>query len=291
MTDRSAEGLMLLVTFVAAFGWLATKHSLADFSPYTFIGVRFSLAGVVLALFCLRDLAAMPLKQHFLSIATGALQGVAMLVWIHAMSTAELIGEGAFIVSLSVVFMPLMGRILFGDHISVRLFLALPVAIGGLALLSLDHGLNLRPSQWEFLISSVGFSLHLLISARIARRIPSMPLATWQLLIGGLIGVVAALQWEPFNLSVPAHAWGWLLLSALLASSLRFSLQTRAIRFLSPTQIGMILLLEPVWVVFLGAWQLGERMPASKIYGCMLIFGSLLIYRARMPLRKIAVAR
>jgi len=285
MTPRSAEGLMVLVTFVAAGGWLFTKHALDYFTPYTFIGVRFMLAGVVLALFCVRDMARMPWRQHLLSIGSGCLQGSAMLVWIHAMSTAELIGEGAFIVSLSVVFMPLMGRIIFGDHISARLLGALPVAIGGLALLSLDHGLALRPSQWGFLISSIGFSLHLLVSAHFARSIPSMPLATWQLLIGGCFGVTAALLVEPFNLAVHETGWVWLLLSALLASSLRFAMQTRAIRYLTATQIGMILLLEPVWVVFLGAWQLGERMPLNKIAGCVMIFGSLLIYRIKWRLK------
>lgn len=289
MTVRSAEGLMVLVTFVAAFGWLATKHSLADFAPYTFVGVRFAIAGLVLALFCVRELMAMPWRQHGIAFAASCLQSVAMLVWIHAMSTAELIGEGAFIVSLSVVFMPLLGRLLFGDHISPRLLLALPVAVGGLALLSLDHGFTLRPSQWGFLISSLGFSLHLLVSSRIARTIPSMPLATWQLCTSAMFGVVTALLTEPFDLVAPVDGWLWLLASALLASSLRFSLQTRAIRYLSPTQIGMILLLEPVWVVFLGLWLLDEQMPLSKVIGCALIFGSLLIYRARLPLRRMLV--
>lgn len=279
---------MVLVTFVAAAGWLFTKHALDHFTPFTFVGVRFALAGLVLALFCLPQMLRMPVRQHLLAIGSGCLQGSAMLVWIHAMSTAQLIGEGAFIVSLSVVFMPLLGRIIFGDHISLRLVGVLPVAILGLALLSLDHGLSLRPSQWGFLISSIGFSIHLLVAARFARSLPAMPLATWQLLIGGVFGITAALIVEPFNLSVQPDAWIWLLLSALLASSLRFAMQTKAIRYLTATQIGMILLLEPVWVVFLGAWQLGERMPASKIIGCTLIFGALLIYRVKWPARKIA---
>lgn len=288
MTTRSAEGLMVLVTFVAAAGWLFTKHALEHFTPFTFVGVRFMLAGAVLALFCVPQLVRMPVRQHLLCIGSGCLQGTAMLVWIHAMSTAELIGEGAFIVSLSVVFMPLLGRLIFGDHISMRLVAVTPVAIAGLALLSLDHGLSLRPSQWGFLISSIGFSLHLLVSARFARSIPPMPLATWQLLMGGVFGLAAALIMEPFDLAVSGEAWIWLLLSAFLASSLRFSMQTKAIRFLTATQIGMILLLEPVWVVFLGAWQLDERMPISKIAGCALIFAALLIYRVKLPARKIA---
>jgi drug/metabolite transporter (DMT)-like permease len=279
---------MVLVTFVAAAGWLFTKHALDHFMPFTFVGVRFALAGLVLALFCLPQMLRMPIRQHLLAIGSGCLQGSAMLVWIHAMSTAELIGEGAFIVSLSVVFMPLLGRIIFGDHISLRLVGVLPMAILGLALLSLDHGLSLRPSQWGFLISSIGFSIHLLVSARFARSLPAMPLATWQLLIGGVFGITAALIVEPFNLSVLPNAWIWLLLSAFLASSLRFAMQTKAIRYLTATQIGMILLLEPVWVVFLGAWQLGERMPPSKIVGCTLIFGALLIYRVKWPARKLA---
>ncbi len=279
---------MVLVTLVAAAGWLFTKNALADFDPYTFVGVRFLVAGAVLASLFPRELARMPRAQHGTAIAVSCIQGAAMLVWIHAMSTAELIGEGAFIVSLSVVFMPVIGRILFGDPISPRLVVALPVAVAGLALLSLDGGFAPRASQWGFLVSSMGFSLHMVVTARVARTLPAMPLATWQLAVGGLFGCAAALAAEPLDLHVPPRAWVWLALSALVSSSLRFALQTRAIAHLSPTQIGMIMVLEPVWVTMLGGSLLGEHMPSSKIAGCAMILGALLIYRATWPRRDAA---
>ena len=281
ISERRAELALVAVTLVAAAGWVFTKFALAEFSPYTFLAIRFLIASLTLGLFCWPALQRLERRQWLRSFTTGVVMGLALLVWVQAIDRTPYIGEGAFIISLSVVAVPILGRILFGDKISVGLVIALVPALAGLAMLSLNQGFRLAQYQWYFLIAMAAFALHLNLSSHYVRGIPSLPLATLQLLAVAAISAVAALASESWPQTISSGAWFWLLCSALIATSLRFALQTSALQRLKPSHASMIFLAEPVWTALLGALLLGEIMSLSQIAGCVLIFTSLLIFRGR----------
>ncbi|TQV80034.1 DMT family transporter [Exilibacterium tricleocarpae] len=285
MTERRAELSLVAVTLVAAAGWVFTKFALAGFTPYAFLSIRFAIAAAALALFCWPALRRLQRRQCLRSLTTGAVMGLALLIWIQAIDRTPYIGEGAFIVSLAVVAVPVLGRLLFGDKISIGLVIALVPALAGLAMLSLDQGFHLAPYQLYFLASMLAFALHLNLSSHYVRGIPSLPLATLQLLTVSIISAIAALATETWPREASATAWFWLLCAALIATSLRFALQTSALQHLKPSHASMIFLAEPVWTAVLGALLLGEVMSANQIAGCVLIFTSLLIFRGGTALR------
>ena len=53
----------------------------------------------------------------------------------------------------------------------------------------------------------------------------------------------------------------------------------RAQKKTSVENASIIMVLEPVWTVFLSILWYGEEMPFQKIMGCMLILFSLFLYR------------
>ena len=279
MSEGRAEFTLVAVTFVAAASWVFTKLALQGIAPYTFLAIRFLIASAALALICWPSLRQLSRAHIVRSLSVGSVMGLAMLIWVQAIDRSAFIGEGAFIISLSVVAVPLIARLVFGDKISTALLISLLPALGGLALLSLENGFRFDQYQLLFLIAMLVFALHLNLSSHCVRGIPSLPLATLQLLAVGLIGTVAAVGTEPWPQAFSASAWLWLLCAALIGSSLRFALQTSALQRLKPSQASMILLAEPVWTAVLGALLLGEKMSASQLGGCALIFTSLLIYR------------
>ena len=271
---------------VAAAGWVFTKNALAEFPPHTFLAIRFSLAAFVLALLCWPELRRLNLAQLIRAFGTGLLLGVTLLVWIVALDQSDSIGEGAFIVSLTVVFVPLIGRLFFGDVIGLSLVLALIPAISGLALLSLDVSANktlsfsFERAHLLFLLSTIGFAFHVIFTSRYAQSTPALPLATIQLAAIGLVAAISAFITESWPVELSTLSWFWVLCSAIIATSLRFSLQTKALAHLKPSHATMIFMLEPVWAAMLGALFLAEKMAEKKILGCLLIFSALVVYRA-----------
>ena len=278
--------MLVCVTLVAAAGWVFTKNALIEFPPHIFLALRFSLAAFILACLCSAELKSLNKIQFFRAFGTGMLLGLTLLLWVLALDQSESIGEGAFIVSLTVVFVPLIGRLFFGGKLTYSLFFALIPAISGLALISLQPtennaiNFNFEQTHLLFLLSTIGFAVHVLLTGKYGQRIPAMPLATIQLAAIGFVALVSAILTESWPPQIHAVSWFWLLCSAVIATSLRFALQTKALIYLNPSNATMIFMLEPVWVAVLGALFLMERMSASQILGCTLIFSALLVYRA-----------
>lgn len=300
MKTRYAELTLLAVALIASAGWIFTKAALQEFQPYTFMGIRFLLATSVLALFCGPELRRLNRSQVLRSLAIGVALGSGLLCWSIALSLTDSVGEGAFIVSLSIVLVPLVGRMLFGDPLKPLLFAALVPAIGGLYLLMADNlsgSFEFETAQLLFMLSTLGFATHLSLSGHYVKDVPSLPLSTLQLGMTGVIASIGALVVDlPLSeqgllvdgqMQISNSAWALLLASALIATSFRFGLQTKALQHVNPTHASMIFLAEPVCTASLGAWWFQETMSGNQLLGCMLIFAALMFYRGAPLLRNI----
>ena len=286
MTNRVRGDLVLvLVTIIAAFGWLLSKKVL-DFAvpPFLFIGVRFLLAGLVLGAIVQRTVRSLSKKQWKIAATTGTLFGLAMLLWIQGLYYSSHLGEAAFISSLSVIMIPLIGRLIFGDRIPPFLLIPLLMALGGMALLTLGDKIQLELSQLFLLSAALLFALQLVLTARFVSSIPAMGLAAIQMTCVGIVGLVAGviaayMNGETLSLDWGMEAWLWLLASCFFTSLLRFALQMYALKFSSATNAGMILVLEPVWTTLLATVFFGELMAINQWAGCGLIFAAIVVFQ------------
>lgn len=275
-----ADLLLLLVTLIAAAGWIFSKQALQDFPPLLFIGIRFLLAGVLLMIPAFRDLR-MLLKQNTLIpvMRLGLLMTCALLCWILGLKHGSHLGEGAFITSLGVVLVPLMAWLVYRERAQLSTWLSLPVAIFGLMLLSLEGGISLAAGQLWFLSAALLFSVHFVLVSRMALAVPALILTAVQLLMVGFGGILVSAFVEVWPASVSHAALGWLFASAFIATSFRFALQTYAQSLAPASHVALIMTLEPVWAALLAAIIYGEEMSALQLGGCSLIFTAMLVSR------------
>ncbi|MFG6179414.1 DMT family transporter [Halomonas sp. THAF12] len=274
-----ADLLLLLVTLLAAAGWIFSKEALAGLPPLLFIGTRFLLAGALLAVFALPDLRRLTAHDLASAGAIGLLFSAALGFWILGLQHSHHLGESAFINSLGILLVPVMARLLFGDRPPRTTWIALPVALFGFALLSLNAGFRLEPGQWLMAAAALCFSLLINANSRAVKQIPALPLTAVQLGVVGLVLGLVSLLVEPWPNRVGDHTLAWLAASVLLASTLRFFLQIHAQGLTTPSHAAVILMLEAVWTALLAAAWYGETMSPLQLAGCSLIFLALLINR------------
>ncbi|MDI3489899.1 MAG: hypothetical protein PWP11_1176 [Thauera sp.] len=274
-----ADLLLVLATLVAAAGWIFSKEALAGMPPLQFVGVRFLLAGVVLAALGWNQLRALDRAGLRGSLLVGTLFAVAMAFWIKGLEHARHLGEGAFISSLGIVLVPLIGRLFFGDRPPRLTWVAMPVALGGFACLSLEHGFRFEPGQWFFIAAAVVFAILLNLNSRVVRNVSPLALSAIQVsMVGGLMLPLSALT-ESWPDAVSTPVLGWLLASALIATTLRFFIQLYGQSLTTPSHAAVILMLEPMWTAIVAAWWFGERMTTLQFVGCGLIFAALVLSR------------
>lgn len=277
MTTRQAELLLLLATVAAALGWLLTSFGLQILPPYQFLALRFLIAGTILSFFVHPSLKTLTGQQCWRSFVVGVVLGVTLLFWVMGVAYTRHIGAGAFIASLSVIFVPIIGRLFFAEKVSIYLVLALIPALLGLALLNSIGSPEL--SQLLFLMCACGLGLHINLLGLYAKNTPLIPLTIIQLITVGLVGLCAAIVVKDWLWPIPWQGWLWILASALIPTTVRHVLQTRAMQQLTANHVSIIFTAEPVWTALLALWLLDEYMSGKQWLGCALIFSALLIYR------------
>lgn len=274
-----ADALLLLVTLFAAGGWIFSKEALAGMPPLLFIGTRFLLAGLILLGFAWPTLRRMPARRIWRGVWVGFLFSAAIAFWILGLKHSDHLGESAFINSLGILLVPVVARLLFGDRPPRSTWVALPVALLGFILLSLNAGFRVETSQLFMVCAALCFALLINVNTRVVRNVPALALTTMQLLSVGSVLTTLSLLFEHQPMALNTSILGWFMASVLVASSLRFFLQITAQSMTTPTHASVILMLEAVWTALLAGWWFGETMTLLQLWGCGLIFTALLINR------------
>lgn len=294
---RKADLLLVVVTLLAAISWMFSKEAVLLMPPLLFMALRFLLAGSILALSGHKQIRRLSGDQLRRAFGVGLVFGVAMSCWISGLFLTENVGEGAFLTSLGVVFVPVIARIAFKEPQPFSTWLALPIAIAGLALLSLRNGFRPEPGQVFFVMAAMIFALYFTLNTRAANartflardgaekhkeRVPALALTAIALTtVGAVTLALSALRepWTPTFANFDAMLWVWIPASAIIGTAGRFFVQTYAQSLSVNSHSVVIMVLEPVWVALFAAGWFGDTMSGVQLGGCSLIFAALLVNR------------
>lgn len=298
MSDAHKSDLFLvIVTLLAAISWIFSKEAVLLMPPLLFMAVRFLMAGGLLAILASRSLRRLSADQIRRSIGVGLVFGTAMSCWIMGLFHGTHVGEGAFLTSLGVVIVPVIARVVFKEDQPTSTWIAIPIAVAGLSLLSLKNGFRPEIGQLFFVMAAFIFALYFTLNTRAANqrtvinrrgetvekhRVPALPLTAIALLTVGTLTLIESLvleTWQPLLNDFPPILVWWVFASAVIGTAGRFLLQTYAQSLSANSHGVVILVLEPVWVALFAAGWFSETMSPSQLAGCGLIFAALLVNR------------
>ncbi|MCW2254010.1 drug/metabolite transporter (DMT)-like permease [Providencia alcalifaciens] len=280
--QRKAELFLVLTTFIAAWGWVFSREAVQGMPIFAFLGSRFLLAAIILLPFCRGKRNQIRLRQLPSILMTGGWMALNLVLWIYAVATTDSIGEGAFIMSLAMLFVPLVGWVVLKIRPSRYFWEALPIAILGLACLTLFTGqVQLKSSQLWFLAAAIVQAIYFCYTSLYTRSVPLLPLTTIQLACTGSAGLILSFFLEEWPTTLSTTTLMWFIASVVIATSLRFILQLIGQKNTTTANAAIIMILEPVMTVFVAAIWYHERMPLIQIIGCILILSALFYYRWR----------
>ena len=277
-----ADILLVVVTFLAAAGWIFSKEALTGLPPLLFIGARFLLAGIILAIAGKNQWSLLTPQGLKSSLSVGVCFAMAIMLWVTGLHNTEHLGEGAFITSLGIVLVPLIALLAFKEAQPTTIWIALPVAVFGLFLLafkSSETTFNIESGQLFFLAAAIIFAIQYTLNNRIVKYVSAILLTSIQLLVVGVSATILSFFTESWPQSITPEVTGWFLASVIIATSLRFFIQTYAQKFTPASHGAMILTLEPILTASLASVWFGESMTFIQLIGCGLIFSALIINR------------
>jgi len=287
MRRRQAELLLAAVIIARATSLLFSTLSMRSLQPFNLIGLRFTLAFVLLLL---------PFGRRLRAVRPATLlRGFALGAVFFAVMTAELFGLRAtdssttsFLENTAIVWVPLLEAALHRSAPRSRVLLGALVTLLGVALLTLGKSsFRLGYGELLCLLASLLYAGAILLTARLSREDEPLVLGILQVGFIGLLGLCASFLFETPQLPQSGGEWGMILALALVCSCFGFTLQPVAQRYVSAEQAGAFCALNPLTAALLGAVFLRERLGLWGLAGALLILLGILIQtpgaRKRQP--------
>lgn len=277
LTRFRVDVLLLLVAAAWGSTYLVAKELVTPESVIALMAVRMLLAAAVMA-------AIVAARRN--PVTTAELRvGLVLGVLLAAVFTCETFGiahtsatNAGLIISLTIVFTPILESITSRRRLPGRFFLAAAFAVVGVALLA-GNGAFSPPNLGDLLVlaAAVVRAVHVTSMHKLTadRPMDSLHLTTVQLATCAALFSLASLftgDSIPQYLSQLDLGRGILLLYLVLACTVfAFFIQTWAVRRTSPSRVSLLLGTEPIWAAVIGISIAQDDVTLAGYVGITLI--------------------
>ncbi len=281
--NNAFGGRLALLTAAVIWGssFIVMKDALNDVPTFQLLAIRFTLAGLLLALIFRRRL----MQSARAILGHGAVCGVLLLAG-YATQTFGLMtvspGTNAFLTSVYCVMVPFMAWGFFRKRPTVYNWTAAVLCIAGIGLISLSGDLSVGTGEALTLLSGVFYALHIMALSRFGESDEPVALTIVQ------FGAAAALAWGCTLLTergaaLPAPSvWPQLLYLTVFATAATLVLQSVGQSLTPPSQSAILLSLESVFGVFFSVLLGRESLTLQLICGFALIFVSVIVSETQL---------
>lgn len=292
---RQREVDLVLLAVAAAWGasYLVAKDLTEHATVTIVLALRFIVAAVALAAIWLVTRPRIDGRTLAVGSAFGA--SLALILFLETAGVARTSATNAgLIISLAIVFTPILDGIAARRMLPRPFFLAAVTAVIGVALLVSGSGFR-APTIGDALVLAAAVVRSIQVTAmghsRRARTVDTLSLTLVQNAFCAVVFVIlSGPDLVPTAQSLAPASWLGVLFLGLACGAFAFLAQLWAIRRTSASRVSMLLGTEPIWAVAVGVLVGGEWLGLLGAVGAVLIIagtyvGQLMELRHREPSR------
>ena len=235
---------LLAMTAVWGSTFVLIKDVVARMPVADFLAVRFVVAAAVMLALFARPVMRLGRQQILRGLILGVVYGAGQLLQTWGLSRIAPSVSG-FVTGMYVVFTPILATVLLRHRMPGVVWLAVLLATGGLALLSLN-GVSVDLGVWLTLASALMYGLHIVGLGQWSRSGEAFGMSAVQMVA---IAIVCLLVTAPHGPRLPPDrsAWFAVLYMALIAGAGAMLMQTWAQSHLPATRAAIVMTTEPVF--------------------------------------------
>ncbi|MFH7108478.1 DMT family transporter [Achromobacter xylosoxidans] len=278
------EIALVLVTMLWGSTFLVIHIAMQHSGPLFFVGVRFTLAGVVSMLLFRRHMARLTRREAGASVAIGYALFLGYYLQTLGLRTITS-SQSAFITALYVPIVPLLQWAVLKRPPGLMSWVGVALAFTGLVLLAGPEAGALHFSAGELatLAGAAAIAAEIILIGHFASSVDSRRVTAVQLLTAGLVSFALM---PALGEAVPEFSWLWAggAIGLGLASAVIQLTMNWAQKSVSPTRATVIYAGEPVWGGIVGRLA-GERLPGLALVGAALIVAGVLASEVKFKRR------
>ena len=267
-------GCAVAVPVLWGLGFTVAKHALESFPPLLLTSLRFLIAAAILVGF------VRPMWRRSGRLFLTALIGGTLAYGMQFTGLADLYAStAALAVQIEVVFLALLGALVFKDRLTPGQLAAMAVALGGVTLIAGDPGIEGDPLPLVLVVVGGGAWALGQILIKTLGVVDGMRLIAWfaafvgpQLLIASL--VLESGHWRALTMA-STTAWLEVAYLSLVMTAAAYAVWYRLLASHRTSQVAPFLLLVPLTSVAGGVLLLGEEPTAPMIAGGIAVTGAV----------------
>lgn len=278
------EVALVLVTMLWGSTFLVIHIAMQHSGPLFFVGVRFTIAGVVSMLLFRRHMAGLTRREAGAGVAIGCALFLGYYLQTLGLRTITS-SQSAFITALYVPIVPLLQWAVLKRPPGLMSWIGVALAFTGLVLLAGPEAGALHFSAGELatLAGAAAIAAEIILIGHFASSVDSRRVTAVQLLTAGLVSFALM---PALGEAVPQFSWLWAggAIGLGLASAVIQLTMNWAQKSVSPTRATVIYAGEPVWGGIVGRLA-GERLPGLALVGAALIVAGVLASEVKFKRR------
>jgi drug/metabolite transporter (DMT)-like permease len=277
-----AELALALCTLLWGSTFVVVKNSLDHSSVFVFLALRFTLAGLCMAVFRPGVFRTLQREEIFAGVRLGFFMFCG-----YAFQTAGLryttASSSGFITGSSVVLVPLILALFWGKRVTLWVYFGTIAAGTGLYFLTVPVTGVAHLNRGDVLtfFAAVSYAVHIILVGEYAREHSAAALSVLQVLACALMAWLTAfgadaIRWQLMRFSSTSELWVGIAVCALFATAVAFSLQLWAQQYTTPSHAAILFTLEPVFAVITSYLLLGERLGLRSVVGAGMVLVGIL---------------
>ncbi|WP_300577021.1 DMT family transporter [uncultured Nocardioides sp.] len=278
MTTRRTSLLASLALLAMTASWGSTFFLIRDLlervPTLDFLAVRFLVAAAAMLLVAPRAVARLSPESRRHAVVLGGVYGVAQVLQTAGLAHTPASVSG-FITGMYVVMTPLLAAVLLRTRIGGLTWVAVAIAAGGLAVLTLD-GVSMGYGEAITLMSAVLYALHIVGLGAWSDPRQALGMSIVQITV---IAVLCSIATIPDGVVLPSTGadWASVVYMALVAGAAAMLAQTWAQAHLPPTRSAIIMSMEPVFAATFAVWLGGEPTTLRMVGGGLMVLTAMLL--------------
>lgn len=191
-------------------------------------------------------------------------------------------GKAGFITAMYMLFVPIIGFIVFKKRNSWLVWLAVVIGIIGMYLLCINEELMLTKGDALMLVCALFYSCHILCCDHFATGGEPVTISAIQFATASVISTILAFIFEVPSAGQIKTAILPILYCGFVSGGLGYTSQMIGQKFADPAPASIIMSLEAVFAVLGGALMLHERMSIRETAGCIVMFAAIILVQIRV---------
>lgn len=194
-------------------------------------------------------------------------------------------GKAGFLTAMYIVIVPLLG-LFFRKIPSKGTIFSVIIAVIGLYLLSYAGVAKVNIGDIYMILCAVAFAVQITLIDQLGSGLDGLRLNCIQCLVCAVLSAVIMAFTETLDWSSIGSCWLPLCYAGILSMGVAYTLQIIGQQNLDSTPASLIMSLESVFAALAGWLVLHERMSATEITGCVLMFAAVVSSQLPTPATK-----